>query len=75
MVGPENNRVSEGKGGKFLELIDEQNSLQWKIVSNIIRLVQSGWDSPETKAELESLVKRHTEITGELNGLDGGNTL
>ena len=61
----------EDKGKRFLELIDEQNSLQWNIVDRLAKLVKSGWDSPGIKNELESLVERHAKITRELNGLDG----
>lgn len=63
--------MSEDKGRKFLELIDEQNNLQWSIISNLTKLVKSGWDSQDTKSELESLLQRHTKITRDLNGLDG----
>ncbi|MCY4492098.1 MAG: hypothetical protein OXC46_11660 [Thaumarchaeota archaeon] len=63
--------MSEDKGKQFLELIDEQNSLQWSIVNHLARLVKSGWESQETKSELESLLQKHEEITTKLNGLDG----
>lgn len=71
MIGTRNSLVSgEDKGRRFLELVDEQNSLQWNMVRNLAKLVKSGWDSPEIKAELESLAKKHEKITRELNGLD-----
>lgn len=63
--------MSEDKGKRFLELIDEQNNLQWDIINHLTKLVKSSWDSQETKSELESLLQRHTKITRYLNGLDG----
>ena len=62
--------MSEDKGKRFLELVDEQNNLQWSIVNGLMKLVKSNWESPEAKGELESLLQRHTKITRELNGLD-----
>lgn len=63
------------KGKRFLELIDEQNNIQWSIVSKLTFLVKSQWDSSNIKNELESLIKRHSEITKELNSLDDKNSL
>lgn len=63
------------KGKRFLELIDKQNNLQWKIVSKLMMLVNVKWDSLELKKELESLVLEHAEITKELNSLDDKNSL
>lgn len=63
--------MSEDKGKRFLELVDEQNNLQWAIVNHLTKLVKSSWDSQETKNELESLLQKHTKITKDLNGLDG----
>ncbi|CAD6368458.1 conserved hypothetical protein [metagenome] len=63
----------EEKGKQFLELIDEQNSIQWKIISKLILLINSKWDSSELKNEIESLVENHTKITKELNSLDENN--
>ncbi len=64
--------MSEEKGRRFLELVNEQNGLQLRMVGSLARLVRSGWDSAEIRAELESLVERHAEITREINCLDGG---
>ncbi|MCV0373213.1 MAG: hypothetical protein K5793_06630 [Nitrosarchaeum sp.] len=63
------------KGKRFLELIDEQNNIQWSIVSKLTFLVKSQWDSSNIKNELESLIKRHSEITKELNSLDDKSSL
>lgn len=63
------------KGKKFLELIDEQNTLQWTIMSKISQLVSSNWSSIAIKQELESLVQKHSQITKEINGLDAKNDL
>lgn len=63
------------KGKRFLELIDEQNNLQWSLVSKLTALVNSGWNSSDLKNELESLVIQHSEITKELNSLDEKSSL
>lgn len=63
------------KGKRFLELIDEQNNLQWSIVAKISALINSKWDSTELQNELETLVDNHTKITKELNSLDDTNSL
>ena len=61
------------KGKKFLELIDEQNTLQWSILSKLSQLVISNWDSMDIKQELESLIQKHSQITKEINSLDENN--
>ena len=58
------------KGKQFLELIDDQNNFQWKIVAKLTSLISSDWNSDQLKNELETLVKNHSEITKELNSLD-----
>ena len=63
------------KGKRFLELIDKQNNLQWKIISKLILLINAQWNSLELKNELESLVSEHSEITKELNSLDEKSSL
>ena len=63
------------KGKRFLELIDKQNNLQWKIISKLMLLVNTQWNSLELKNELESLVSEHSEITKELNSLDEKSSL
>ena len=63
------------KGKRFLELIDEQNNLQWSIVAKVSALINSKWESSEIKNELASLAQKHSEITKELNSLDDKNSL
>ena len=65
----------DDKGKRFLELIDEQNNLQWKIVEKITYLIKENWNSEELKKELESLVENHANITKELNSLDVDNSI
>ena len=60
----------DDKGKKFLELIDSQNNLQWKIIENLVLLIDVNWESSDTRRELESLVEKHSSITKELNSLD-----
>ena len=66
-----NDRVSEDKGKRFLELVDEQSNLQWSIVTEIAKLAKLDWESPEIQAKLEAQIQRHEEITRDLGGLDG----
>jgi len=63
------------KGKKFLELIDEQNNLQWTIIEKLTFLINAKWNSPDTQTELESLVKKYSAITKELNSLDVENSI
>lgn len=63
------------KGRRFLELVDEQNNLHWKIVEKITGLIKENWNSEELKKELESLVDKHSTITKELNSLDADNSI
>ncbi len=58
------------KGKRFLELIDEQNNLQWNIVAKLSSLINLKWNSIEFKNELETLIEKHSKITKELNSLD-----
>ncbi len=58
------------KGKQFLELIDEQSNLQWKIVARVSSLISSKWDSIELQNELETLVEKYSKITKELESLD-----
>ncbi|MDH5431741.1 MAG: hypothetical protein OEW78_07670 [Nitrosopumilus sp.] len=58
------------KGKRFLELIDDQNNFQWKIVAKLTSLISSDWNSDQLKNELETLAENHSEITKELNSLD-----
>jgi hypothetical protein len=65
----------DDKGKKFLELIDEQNNLQWKIIEKLTFLINAKWNSSETQNELEALVKKYSTITKELNSLDTENSI
>ncbi len=58
------------KGKRFLELIDEQNNLQWSIVVKLSSLITSKWSSIELQKDLETLSEKHSKITKELNNLD-----
>ncbi len=63
------------KGKQFLELIDEQNNLQWGIVTKLSSLINSKWNSVELQNELETLVEKYSKITKELNSLDDNNSI
>ncbi len=65
----------DDKGKRFLELIDEQNNLQWSIIEKLAFLINAKWDSSDKQNELESLVERHFIITKELNSLDVDNSI
>ena len=65
----------DDKGKRFLELIDEQNNLQWSIIEKLSSLVKDQWNSSEKQKELESLVEKHASITKELNSLDVDNSI
>ena len=58
------------KGKRFLELIDDQNNLQWSIIAKLSSLINSKWNSVELQNEIETLVDNHSKITKELNSLD-----
>lgn len=63
----------EEKGKRFLELVDRQSTLQQAIASKLTRLISKhGWDSDALRAELADLVREHSQVTGEINGLDAG---
>ncbi len=63
------------KGKRFLELIDEQNNLQWGIVTKLSSLINSKWNSVELQNELEALVEKYSKITKELNSLDDNTSI
>ncbi|MBT5201765.1 MAG: hypothetical protein HOM02_08015 [Thaumarchaeota archaeon] len=63
------------KGKRFLELIDEQNNLQWSLVAKLSSLIASKWNSEELQKELETLVEKHSKITKELNSLDDNDSM
>jgi uncharacterized coiled-coil protein SlyX len=58
------------KGKRFLELIDEQNNLQWSIIAKLSSLITSKWSSIELQKDLETLAEKYSKITKELNSLD-----
>ena len=63
------------KGKRFLELIDEQNNIQWSTIAKISALINSNWNSTDLQNELEALVEKHSKITKELNSLDKNNSI
>jgi hypothetical protein len=63
------------KGKRFLELIDEQNNLQWSIVIKLSSLINSKWNSTELQKDLEILSEKHSIITKELNNLDENSSI
>lgn len=65
----------DDKGKKFLELIDEQNNLQWNIIEKLTFLINAKWNSSETQNELEALVEKYSTITKALNSLDTENSI
>ena len=65
----------DDKGKRFLELIDEQNNLQWNIIEKLSFLIKDQWNSSEKQKELELLVEKHASITKELNSLDVDNSI
>ncbi len=65
----------DDKGKQFLELIDEQNNLQWSIVAKLPSLINSKWNSIELQNELETLVEKYSEITKDLDSLDENDSI
>ncbi len=63
------------KGKRFLELIDEQNNLPWRIVAKLSSLISSKWNSIELQNELETLVEKYSEITKDLDSLDENDSI
>ena len=61
------------KGKRFLELIDQQNNIQWSIIMKLTLLVNSKWNSSKLQLEIESLIEKHSKITKEINSLDENN--
>jgi len=61
------------KGKRFLELIDQQNNIQWSIIMKLTLLVNSKWNSSQLQLEIESLIETHSKITKEINSLDETN--
>ncbi len=65
----------DDKGKRFLQLIDEQNNLQWSIVTKLSSLINSKWSSIELQNELETLVEKYSKTTKELNSLDENSSI
>ena len=65
----------DGKGKRFLELIDGQNNLQWSIIEKLTFLINAKWDSSEIQNKIESLVEKHSTITKQINSLDVDNSI
>ncbi len=63
------------KGKRFLELIDDQNNIQWSIVAKLSSLINSKWNSVELQKELETLAEKHSKITKELNSIDNNDSI
>ncbi len=63
------------KGERFLELIDEQNNLQWSMITKLSSLINSEWSSVQLQDELKILVEKHSKITKELNSLDDNSSI
>ena len=63
------------KGKRFLELIDQQNNVQWSIITKLILLVNSKWNSSQLQNEIELLIETHSKITKELNSLDENSSI
>ncbi len=64
----------EAKGERFLKLVDDQNTIQYKIMTKLTSLITLGWNSKELQHELETLMENHSEITLEINGFDDQNS-
>ncbi len=63
------------KGKRFLELINEQNNLQWSVVAKLSSLINLKWNSIELQNELATLVEKHSKITKEINSLDENDSI
>ena len=63
------------KGKRFLELINDQNNVQLSVIAKLSSLITSKWNSEKLREDLKTLVEKHSEITKELNSLDGGTSI
>ncbi len=63
------------KGKRFLELINDQNNVQWSVIAKLSSLISSDWNSTKLQEDLKILVEKHSEITKELNSLDNGTNM
>lgn len=62
--------MSDGTGRDFLDLIDRQNEIQWKIVARLSSLIESDWESGEIRADLKALVREHIGLTQKISDMD-----
>jgi hypothetical protein len=62
-------------GKRFLELINDQNNVQWNVITKLSSLITSEWNSEKLREDLKILVEKHSEITKELNSLDDGTSI
>ena len=60
------------KGKRFLELINDQNNVQWGVITKLSSLISSEWESVKLREDLKILIEKHSKITKELNSLDSG---
>lgn len=67
--------LEDEKGKRFLELIDQQNNIQWSIITKLTLLVNSKWNSSQLQNEIELLIETHSKITKELNSLDENSSI
>jgi len=63
------------KGKRFLELINDQNNVQWNVIAKLSSLITSNWSSVKLQEDLKTLVEQHSKITKELNSLDEGTSM
>ena len=63
------------KGKRFLELINDQNNVQWSVITKLSSLINSDWNSTKLQEDLKILVEKHSKITKELNSLDDRTSL
>lgn len=65
----------EEKGKHFLELIDQQSNIQWHLITKLISLINSKWNSSQLQNEIELLIIKHSVITKEINSLDENSSI
>jgi hypothetical protein len=63
------------KGKRFLELINDQNNVQWNIITKLSSLINLDWNSTKLQEDLKILIEKHSKITKELNSLDDRTSL
>lgn len=65
----------EEKGKHFLELIDQQSNIQLHLITKLISLINSKWNSSQLQNEIELLIIKHSVITKEINSLDENSSI